>query len=300
MDVVRRNLFKVSMRKSILKSNGRKGKNGDPVKFVTGNTNLTNLEAELVQDSKKLPATTEKEHPLNLFEDDTVPSIQETLVKINGAVVHLLDLEGSVRLARGDLSLVRIVQGSTGLAVFAKVGNDLSWPITKDGPIIKLNSLNYLFFVLVPSAVKGNESPQSQFEILNYGVTFTGENEIEDELKLLQKWLGKHGCLSSRKNGDYSFPCICFKPNLRDDIEEYWTRLAPCVKRYNFVLGSAIAAGSGEIIQGMFFCSYLYLFRVQKAGKVIRKRSKVKGKHKLEKGKKEREELRDSSRENID
>ncbi|GLJ25330.1 hypothetical protein SUGI_0484980 [Cryptomeria japonica] len=268
MDSGRRNSCKLRFRRS---NNGRTGKNGSPqpVKLNSNNTNLPISHKEFMQESNKHYSKDEEEHPLSFLEDDNVPAVQETLVKISGANVHLLDLKGSVSLARGDLSIVRLSQLNTGLAVFAKVGNDLSWPITKDGPIIKLNTLNYLFFVLVPSGVEGNESPQ--FEILNYGY------EIEEELKLLQKCLGYHGCLSGPKFDGYGFRCLFFKPKSMNDVEEYWTRLGPCVKRYNFILGSAVAAGSGEIIQGMFICSRRFLFRVQREAKAIRKKSKAKG-----------------------
>ncbi|GLJ25331.1 hypothetical protein SUGI_0484990 [Cryptomeria japonica] len=174
------------------------------VKLISNNTNLPILQKEFMEESNEHYSKDEKEHTLGFLEDESVPVIQETLVKISGANVHLLDLKGSVSLARGDLSIVRLSQLSTGLAVFAKVGNDLSWSITKDGPIIKLNSLNYIFSVLVTSGLAGNESPQ--FEILNYGVTFTGEDETEEELKLWQKWLGYYGCLSGPKSDGRNYP----------------------------------------------------------------------------------------------
>eukprot|EP01018_Ginkgo_biloba_P015516 Gb_39730 [translate_table: standard] len=221
-----------------------------------------------------------------LVSDDVIPGgSEETLVEIPGAVVNLVDGEESVELGRGQFSLVRLQQGSTGIALFVKVGEDLLWPLTKDEPTLKLDSSHYLFSIRPPPAVAAEADDEANLnamnaEILNYGVTFA----TEEGLELLDNYLHQHACFSIPTSES-----VCCGPKLtmgrpkhgadpEENSKAYWTALAPKVEDYNSMLGKAIAAGSGQIIKGLFMCSDAYSSQVQRGGEFVRGRVKAKNK----------------------
>ncbi|KAH9310724.1 hypothetical protein KI387_025759 [Taxus chinensis] len=198
----------------------------------------------------------------------------EVLVRIPRAVVHLVDgSEEIVELGSGEFTLIRLLQGDTGLAVLAKVGDDLSWPITKDEPTVKVDSCHYLFSVRPPNeeeeisdSVKSGRA--SGTEMLNYGVTFEGEEGLD----MLDKCLEHHACFSFPKDGGKL-------PSDRANSEgAYWADLAPNVEDYNSMLAKAIASGSGQIIKGLFQCSNAYSSQVQKGGDFVTSKTKTKSK----------------------
>ncbi|GLJ25327.1 hypothetical protein SUGI_0484840 [Cryptomeria japonica] len=196
----------------------------------------------------------------------------EVLVRIPRAAAHLVEEEESIELGRGEFTLIRLLHGNTGLAILAKVGDELSWPITKDQPTVKVDSCHYLFSVPVPTVEETTEPAKfgrnCGSEILNYGVSF----EEKEGLELLDKCLEQHACFSCPKDGG--------KPaSDRENSEAaYWADLAPKVEDYNSILAKAIASGSGQIIRGLFQCSNAYSSQVQKGGEFVRSTTKAKGK----------------------
>lgn len=219
-------------------------------------------------------------------------AIEETLVRIPGeAVVNLVEagdeVSDSVKLGSGEFSIVRLVQGNTGIALFVKVGEDLRWPLTKDEPTLKLDSRHYLFSIRLPpdeeasdkdkAKQKENDEDKESSEILNYGVTFADEEDLDS----LDSFLQQHSCLSlpaESNSSTHDSRCSCIprwkslNPRLRNSEAAYWTALAPRVEDYNSVVGKAIAAGSGQIIKGIFLCSNAYASQLQKGGSFIRSR----------------------------
>ena len=50
---------------------------------------------------------------------------EDILMRMHGALVHLIDKQDSMELANGDFMLVRLVQGGHVVAIFARVGDDI-------------------------------------------------------------------------------------------------------------------------------------------------------------------------------
>ncbi|KAH9310722.1 hypothetical protein KI387_025757, partial [Taxus chinensis] len=214
------------------------------------------------------------DHIEELQEMEEVQGSSEVLVRLPRAVVHLVDgSEENVELGSGEFSLIRLLQGDIGLAILVKVGDDLSWPLTKDEPIVKVDSCHYLFSVRPPDVeeeisetVKSGSASGS--EMLNYGVTFEGEEGLD----LLDECLEHHACFSVPKDGGK------LSSDRGNSGGAYWADLAPVVEDYNSMLAKAIASGTGQIIKGLFRCSSAYSSQVQKGGEFVTSRTKGKSK----------------------
>ncbi|KAL4034665.1 hypothetical protein IC575_003329 [Cucumis melo] len=172
---------------------------------------------------------------------------QEVLLQIQGCRVHLMDGGEALELANGEFKLERILEDEVSLATIVKVGDDLQWPLTKDEPVVKLNSLNYLFSL-----------PMKDGDPLSYGVTFLEQNS--SSLNLLDSFLKENSCFSSSSSS-------CNAPNNKSMIN--WKEYAPKIDDYNNILAKAIAEGTGQIVQGIFKCSNSYANQVNKGGEMI-------------------------------
>lgn len=119
---------------------------------------------------------------------------EETLVTIHGAMVHLVDEDGSPVLAQGSFSVVRIEQAGNGIVAFVRVGDDLRWPLTQDEPAVKLDSTHYFFTIRVPRPVDQmakETAGDPGNEILSYGVTFSvsgQERQLQELDSLLEQY----------------------------------------------------------------------------------------------------------------
>lgn len=141
--------------------------------------------------------TTTVPEPAHVVNEVTETS-EETLVKIRGAMVHLVDDQESPLLGEGSFSVVRIEQEGNGIVAFVRVGDNLRWPLTKDEPVVKLDSTHYFFTIRVPRTVdemdketasgKGNET-------LSYGVTFSVSGQ-EHQLRELDSLLERYSNFS--------------------------------------------------------------------------------------------------------
>ncbi|CBI28002.3 hypothetical protein VitviT2T_016458 [Vitis vinifera] len=167
---------------------------------------------------------------------------QELLLQIPACTVHLMEEGEAVELANGEFTLLRISDENVFLATIIKVGDDLQWPLTKDEPVVKLDSLHYLFSL-----------PMKDGDPLSYGVTFSEQHG--GNLGLLDSFLKEHSCfsgLSSARNKGVD-----------------WKEYAPRIEDYNGVLAKAIGGGTGQIVKGIFKCSNAYTNQVQKGGEMI-------------------------------
>lgn len=72
-------------------------------------------------------------------------AVEEHLVTIPGAIVHLVDDQESVFLGNGDFSVVRITQQSRGIVALVRVGDALQWPLMSDEQVVKLDPIHYVF-----------------------------------------------------------------------------------------------------------------------------------------------------------
>ncbi|PHT52107.1 hypothetical protein CQW23_06569 [Capsicum baccatum] len=167
----------------------------------------------------------------------------EVILHIPSCKVHLMDEGESIELSNGIFTIFSILEEDVCVATIIKVGDELQWPLTKDEPVVKLDSLHYLFTLLVK-----NGHP------LSYGVTFS------------EKGSGNLGLLDAFLKENALFTCSS-KSMRKSDID--WKEFAPRIEDYNDVLAKAIANGTGQIVKGIFKCSNAYTNQVQKGGETI-------------------------------
>ncbi|CAK7337507.1 unnamed protein product [Dovyalis caffra] len=166
---------------------------------------------------------------------------QEVLLQIPVCTVYLMDEGEAVELAKGKFTIVRILDKNVSIATIIKVGDNLQWPLTKDEPVLKLDSLNYLFSL-----------PMMDGGSLSYGVTFS--EQCRSSLSSLDSFLREHSCFSA-------------STTTTKNID--WKEFAPRIEDYNNVLAKAIAHGTGQIVKGIFICSNIYSTQVHKVGEMI-------------------------------
>ncbi|KAI9192416.1 hypothetical protein LWI28_022654 [Acer negundo] len=171
--------------------------------------------------------------------------VHEVLLRIPGCTAHLMDQGEAVELGNGEFTLVRIMDDNVSLATIVKIGHDLQWPLTKDEPVVKLDSLHYLFSL-----------PMKDSDPLSYGVTFW--EQYGNSLGLLDSFLSEHSCFSAASSSAST------RKNKVD-----WKEFAPRIDDYNNFLAKAIAGGTGQIIKGIFICSNAYTNQIQKGGEMI-------------------------------
>ncbi|KAK4757742.1 hypothetical protein SAY87_019043 [Trapa incisa] len=177
---------------------------------------------------------------------------EQVLFHIPSCTVHLMDQGLALELSSGrDFTLLTISDESTSLATVAKVGDDIQWPLTKDEPIVKLDSLHYLFTL-----------PAIDGEPISYGVAFM--DQYWCYLEFLDRFLEEHCCFSSSSSSSYSTAP-------RQDID--WKEFSPRINEYNNVLAKAIAGGTGQIVKGIFKCSNAYTNQVHKGREIIMTRA---------------------------
>lgn len=149
------------------------------------------------------PSIDMKDLAQNLFPDNEDPqnpdnsqsqpppafeSSEDILITVPGTIVHLIDKERSVELASGELSVVRLRQGENVVAVFARVGEKIQWPLAKDEASVKLDESHYFFTLRVPPDVKSDDededdddvvqgSSETDENLLNYGVTIASKGQ---------------------------------------------------------------------------------------------------------------------------
>ncbi|KAJ6372343.1 hypothetical protein OIU76_026765, partial [Salix suchowensis] len=174
---------------------------------------------------------------------------QEVLLQIPGCTVHLMEAGEALELAKGDFSIVRILEDNISLANVVKIGDDLQWPLTKDEPVVKLDALDYLFSL-----------PMKDGDSLSYGVTFL--EEYGSSLGLLDSFLCELSCFSGAEAS-----------SARDTRNVDWKEFAPNVDYYNNFLSKAIAGGTGQVVKGIFKCSNAYTNKVHKGGEMILSRA---------------------------
>ncbi|KAK6915508.1 Senescence/spartin-associated, C-terminal [Dillenia turbinata] len=176
---------------------------------------------------------------------------QEVLLHIPGCRVTLVEGGEAMELVNGDFTILRISDENVYLATIIKVGDDLQWPLTKDEPVVKLDTHDYLFSL-----------PIKDGELLSYGVTFL--QQYSNNLGWLDSFLKEHCCFSSNTN-------------LMRNKDVDWKEFAPRIDDYNNILAKAIAGGTGQIVKGIFKCSNAYTNQVQKGGQLILTRAAQEG-----------------------
>ncbi|WCJ39860.1 Senescence/dehydration-associated protein-related [Euphorbia peplus] len=213
--------------------------------------------------------------------DQEPVSSEQLLIKIPGAIVHLIENDRSVHLASGDLSIVTLKQGGP---VLARVGdNGIRWPLAKDAASVKLDESHYFFTLRLPLNVEEIEA-----EVLNYGVTIASKGQ-EVLLKKLDEILEKHSCFTVQEVKDEGnwvvvegnvakqiSPEELMTQEKKKEMEEssaaFWTVLAPNVEDYSASVARMIAAGSVRLIKGILWCGDLAVDRLNKGSHLVSNR----------------------------
>lgn len=191
---------------------------------------------------------------------------EEIVMRIPGAVVHLIDKKESVELGSGEFMLVRLVQGSNDIAMFARVEDQIQWPLAKDEAAVRVDHCHYFFSLRLPKeAYDSDDDAETTENVLNYGLTFAGEGQ-ERALQELDKHL-EHYSLFSVQNVSESLRVFGEKGSgngresepsearvTREKCAAYWITLAPNVEDYSGLVPRGIAAASGHIVKGILWC----------------------------------------------
>ena len=225
----------------------------------------------------------------NLFPQDLIAQpFEHVLVRVPGAIVHLIEKESSVQLASGELTIVSLGQGDNVVAVLARIGDQIQWPLAKDEAAVKLDESHYFFTIRIP-VNESAENAQFEFELLNYGLTIAAKGQ-ESVLKELDSVLEKYSCFSVEKvdsirgwdmlDGSVSRETspeeLLDSGEKKELVEEssaaYWTTLAPNVEDYSGRFARWIAAGSGHLVRGILWCGDVTVDRLNWGNEFLRKR----------------------------
>ncbi|CAK9162093.1 unnamed protein product [Ilex paraguariensis] len=217
-------------------------------------------------------------------------SSEEVLIKIPGAIVHLIDRQQSIQLASGDFAIVCLRQNGNVVAVLARVGDEIQWPLAKDEAAVKLDESHYFFSLRVPSETKpdvddrvSNSVTIESENLVNYGLTIASKGQ-DSLLKKLDGILEKYSAFSVQKVSEaVDGNMIVAKGvspaemvNKREDMERnsvaYWTTLAPNVEDYSGSVARMIAAGSGQVIKGILWCGDVTVDRLRWGNEFLKKR----------------------------
>ncbi|KAB2618185.1 hypothetical protein D8674_014054 [Pyrus ussuriensis x Pyrus communis] len=227
----------------------------------------------------------------------SVPPVatEEVLIKIPGAIVNLIDTHYSVELASGDFTIIRLVQGDDIVAILARVGDEIRWPLAKDEGAVKLDDSHYFFSLYAPpdsesgpgSDPKAKTNDPDNF--LNYGLTIASKGQ-EGLMKELDGILKSYCSFSvqkvsdkAKKKGEALDDTLALetspeelssekKKELEERSAAYWTTLAPNVEDYNGRAAKLIAAGSGQLIKGILWCGDVTVERLKLGNEVMKKR----------------------------
>ncbi|KAI3985055.1 hypothetical protein MKX01_038662 [Papaver californicum] len=284
----------------------------DPVNTTTTTTN-NNSNTYSASSGSFYPSLDMKDLVDNLFPDEpekvhsqnhntsavpTAPieSVEEVLIKIPGALVHLIDKQQSVELACGDLTIVRLRQNENVVAVLVRVGDQIQWPLAKDEAAVKLDDSHYFFSLRIPSTtvkIAGSDSDEEaphQYvdnEFLNYGITIAskGQGNLMKELDgilehyssfSVQKVSEKSDVLDGSMAKEISPAEMKSEGKKKELMEDrsaaYWTTIAPNVEDYSGCVAKLIASGSGQMIRGILWCGDVTVNRLKWGNDFLTKR----------------------------
>ncbi|XP_027355657.1 protein EARLY-RESPONSIVE TO DEHYDRATION 7, chloroplastic-like [Abrus precatorius] len=216
-------------------------------------------------------------------DSNTTQPMEHVLVTVPGAILHLIEKDSSVHLASGDLTIASLREGEKVVAVLARIGDQIQWPLAKDVSAVKLDESHYFFTLKVPQKHGENE-----LEVLNYGLTVAAKGQ-EGVLKELDEVLEKYSFVSEERvegvrgwevlDGSVSketSPEELKSEKKREVVEErsaaYWTTLAPNVEDYSGNFARWIASGSGQVVRGILWCGDVTVDRLKWGNDFLKKR----------------------------
>lgn len=254
---------------------------------------LTNTRKNTSSSSSMYPTIDMKDLAENLFpetetnqpnQESNFVSLEQVLVKIPGAIVHLIDKERSIELASGEFEIVQLKQGDNVVAVLARVGDQIQWPLARDEAAVKLDESHYFFTLRAPS--EANDEDGYAEDLLNYGLTIASKGQ-ERVLKELDLVLEKYSAFRVEKvkkdKGVVEKWWMAPKDVSPEEMEKkkedmerssaaYWTTLAPNVEDYSSSIARMIAAGSGQLVKGILWCGDVTVDRLKWGNDVLMKR----------------------------
>ncbi|KAJ8572198.1 hypothetical protein K7X08_008709 [Anisodus acutangulus] len=215
-------------------------------------------------------------------QDSNFVSLEQVIVKIPGAIVHLIDKERSIELASGEFEIIQLKQGDNVVAVLARVGDQIQWPLARDEAAVKLDESHYFFTLRVPSEA----NDEDQENLLNYGLTIAskGQEKVLKELDLVLQKYSAFRVEKVKKDKEVVEKWWMAAKDVspeemekkKDDMERssaaYWTTLAPNVEDYSSSIARLIAAGSGQVVRGILWCGDVTVDRLKWGNDVLVKR----------------------------
>ncbi|GAU34200.1 hypothetical protein TSUD_209820 [Trifolium subterraneum] len=250
------------------------------------------------------PIDAEDFFPENTSPSDPPIAAEDILIKVPGAILHLIDQQYSVELAIGELTIIRLRQGHNTLAIYARVADEIQWPLAKDEAAVKVDDSHYFFCFCVPKEKCDSDSSDSSdeekekdkdkkknlrsksrrkgddgLELLSYGLTIASKGQ-EDLVKELDEVSEK-----AKKKGEALDASLAMEisPEDLDTVKEkkelmeercaaYWTTLAPNVEDYSGTAAKLIAAGSGQLVKGILWCGDVTVDRLKWGNEFMKKR----------------------------
>ncbi|KAL8111177.1 hypothetical protein AgCh_026781 [Apium graveolens] len=201
----------------------------------------------------------------SLDDDPSAPleSMEDILITVPGAILHLIDTRFSIELACGDFSVIRLMQDEHPVAVLARVADEIQWPVTKHQAAVKLDDSHYFFSVRAP---KEFDDDDDLGDMLNYGLSFAlkGQEDVTENLDNVLEMAKElsPSDLDVEKN----------KEVMEKRCQAYWTTLAPNVEDYSSVAAKLVAAGSGQLVKGILWCGDVTVERLKHGNEVLKKR----------------------------
>ncbi|PIN19166.1 hypothetical protein CDL12_08165 [Handroanthus impetiginosus] len=236
---------------------------------------------EMKELAENLFPETEEESQNRGEKNASFESSEEVIIKIPGAIVHLIDKQQSLELANGEFSVIQLKQGDNVVAALARVGDEIQWPLAKDEAAVKLDDSHYFFSLRVPA--EGGEINSDG--ILNYGLTIAAKGQ-EGLLRELDSVLEKFSAFRVEKaaavveQGWWGAVAKEVSPEemerKKEEVEKsaaaYWTTLAPNVEDYSGSVARMIAAGSGQVVRGILWCGDVTVDRLKWGNEFLKKR----------------------------
>ncbi|WJX88438.1 Senescence-associated protein [Trifolium repens] len=253
----------------------------------------------------------------DLLQEDISPSAppiaaEDILIKVPGAILHLIDQQYSFELAIGDLTIIRLRQGYNTLAIYARVADEIQWPLAKDEAAVKVDDSHYFFCFCVPKEKCDSDSSDSSDEekekeknrrnkgrrkgddgsdLLSYGLTIASKGqedlvkELDEVLKECSNFSVQEVSEKAKKKGEALDGSLAMeispedlntmkekKELMEERCAAYWTTLAPNVEDYSGTAAKLIAAGSGQLVKGILWCGDVTVDRLKWGNEFIKKR----------------------------
>ncbi|KAK1261907.1 hypothetical protein QJS04_geneDACA001194 [Acorus gramineus] len=176
--------------------------------------------------------------------------------------IHKDDEEESVASRNAPAAIVEEALVKTPGAIVHLIDRQESVELAS-GDLTVLDEAHYFFTLRVPDGKAEVDSDS----ILNYGLTFSASKGRDGLLRELDGVLENYSAFSVQK--------------VSKKVEEigkekaagaYWTTLAPNVEDYSWRVARVIAAGSGQLIKGIFWCGDVTVDSIKWGNEFLKKR----------------------------